>query len=123
MPGAGGQHHTVARLEANLSVRQGEGDRARDAVEDLLVRMGVVGVHVARPVGPRVAALGFLPEARHEALHLLGHHQMLPSNPGSGDGLAAVRLLPLYTMGAYRSVRTRSGGALSSWRRYISRPH
>jgi len=51
---SGGKDHAVARLQlegATLTL-QGKGDRAVDAVQDLLVAMAVGRVSIPRPVRP-----------------------------------------------------------------------
>jgi secondary thiamine-phosphate synthase enzyme len=65
---AGRQQQSLPRskLDAAGFVLENERDRAVDAVEDLLVRMGVSGVSIARAVGPRVTVPGLRPQALHQ---------------------------------------------------------
>jgi uncharacterized protein len=56
---AGGQRHAISLLQIDpLSILrfENERDRTADAVEDLLVRVAVGPIAIARPVRPRVAA-------------------------------------------------------------------
>src|SRR4051794_25169911 len=65
---AGGQDHAVARLElqAFALALEHESDRPIDAVEDLLERVRVRSVAVARAVRPRVAATRLGLQLRHQ---------------------------------------------------------
>src|SRR5689334_22289320 len=77
-----GEQQPVARLEVDRPalVFEHESDRTLDAVENLLVGVGVGCVVVAGPVGPRVAAAGLVLQPSHQVLEP-GHEPILQSPP------------------------------------------
>src|SRR5579872_2998240 len=64
------QHHAIARLERELATLalQIERDRPIDAVQDLLVRVAVCRVAIARTVRPRIASGRLRLQLRHQIL-------------------------------------------------------
>src|SRR6266446_8708580 len=77
--GPGGQDHAVSslELEATTLAFQGKSDRAVDAVEDLLVGVGMGRVAVSRSVRPRIASARLGPELGHELIQGRAHHPIL----------------------------------------------
>src|SRR6266571_926943 len=70
MDRAGGQNHAVTwlQLESLSLLLQHEGDRSVDAVEDLLEAVRMRRVAIPRTVRPRVAAIRFRPQLRHQLI-------------------------------------------------------